>query len=874
VTAPAIIPPAWPVLERDGDLARALRTFAAGVQNQGPEGLPAHAVGHAAGLVVAGEPGVGKTTLASGIISALLTDARNPPLVVPVLCTATSNSLPWSSLAPSMSTESLAAAMELGGSGTPAPTHVRQVLYRIEDAHLLDTMSASYISWQVRAGQAEIVATVRQLSALPESFQMLLKDSVVESLRLEPLDAADTRLLLEKAVRGPVDPDAARHLYTLTRGNPMYLREVVRSALQSGDMFNTSTGWQWRRAGAVPGTLSRLIERDMAELPDALRDVLELVAFSEPIALPLLLKMVRPQDFDACLRAELITLVHPPHSLVPEVVSAHPLKGEAIRAAVSVSNRLRLHQMVNVHRATADDGTPASTLRSTFWALECGLDVATPTLIKASWLAGELQDFGHAVLLADAALARADLSPVQRLGVLAAKAFAASFIPGSGGGVADLEAAWALLPAAAGQNPELRNGGPDKGAAEFLEAALAVTALRANFKLFRHDCPAAALEALDQGELLLGPAAKPTLDGLRVQIHGWAGNFAPVIETGEAALSANGGGVDEPMLAYLSMFALGLGHRGELFRALELCREGLKVARRCTADFPWAVGELRSVAHHVILWIGDIGQLEQARLERRDFDPPGIQYDYTLDLVASANVARAEGRWMAAAADLQLAVEKYGAFDRNGLGAYARAALAAVLALAGRKSEAAKALTRSQGGALRGSRNIGSEIRFMELTARAVLGDAGPAAALELADWAAAREARVTELDALHLYVELDPGAGAAVLPRLVACGKMVDGGRARWLVEHARALAASDEVAARRARDNLAAHGVWVGAKTAQPALTSREHQIAVLVAAGLGNREIGERLVVSVRTVESHVGRIFTKLGINSRDQLAARF
>nr|WP_240902325.1 helix-turn-helix transcriptional regulator [Arthrobacter silviterrae] len=101
----------------------------------------------------------------------------------------------------------------------------------------------------------------------------------------------------------------------------------------------------------------------------------------------------------------------------------------------------------------------------------------------------------------------------------------------------------------------------------------------------------------------------------------------------------------------------------------------------------------------------------------------------------------------------------------------------------------------------------------------------------------------------------------------------MIDGGRARWLVEHALALLASDEVAARRARDSLAVHGVWVGARNARPALTAREHQIAVLVAAGLGNREIGERLVVSVWTVESHVGRIFTKLGINSRDQLAAR-
>jgi DNA-binding CsgD family transcriptional regulator len=51
---------------------------------------------------------------------------------------------------------------------------------------------------------------------------------------------------------------------------------------------------------------------------------------------------------------------------------------------------------------------------------------------------------------------------------------------------------------------------------------------------------------------------------------------------------------------------------------------------------------------------------------------------------------------------------------------------------------------------------------------------------------------------------------------------------------------------------------------------ITGREREIAMLVAAGLSNRQIADQLVVSVRTVEGHLYRIFTKLGINSRDQL----
>lgn len=53
---------------------------------------------------------------------------------------------------------------------------------------------------------------------------------------------------------------------------------------------------------------------------------------------------------------------------------------------------------------------------------------------------------------------------------------------------------------------------------------------------------------------------------------------------------------------------------------------------------------------------------------------------------------------------------------------------------------------------------------------------------------------------------------------------------------------------------------------------LTRREREIAELVADGLGNREIAERLFLSKRTVDSHVEHIFAKLSFSSRTQLAA--
>jgi DNA-binding CsgD family transcriptional regulator len=53
---------------------------------------------------------------------------------------------------------------------------------------------------------------------------------------------------------------------------------------------------------------------------------------------------------------------------------------------------------------------------------------------------------------------------------------------------------------------------------------------------------------------------------------------------------------------------------------------------------------------------------------------------------------------------------------------------------------------------------------------------------------------------------------------------------------------------------------------------LSPQELQIAGMAAQGLSNREIGQQLFLSPRTVGSHLYRIFPKLDITSRHQLAA--
>ena len=60
--------------------------------------------------------------------------------------------------------------------------------------------------------------------------------------------------------------------------------------------------------------------------------------------------------------------------------------------------------------------------------------------------------------------------------------------------------------------------------------------------------------------------------------------------------------------------------------------------------------------------------------------------------------------------------------------------------------------------------------------------------------------------------------------------------------------------------------------ARQDQPRLTRRERDVAALVAEGMSNSQIAASLVISVRTVETHVQHIMDKLGCGTRAQIAA--
>ncbi len=88
----------------------------------------------------------------------------------------------------------------------------------------------------------------------------------------------------------------------------------------------------------------------------------------------------------------------------------------------------------------------------------------------------------------------------------------------------------------------------------------------------------------------------------------------------------------------------------------------------------------------------------------------------------------------------------------------------------------------------------------------------------------------------------------------------------------------------ANRYRDEAARELRALGERTTRPkrgreaigdgvaSLSAREHEVADLVARGNTNKEIAAELYLSEKTVESHLSRIFGKLGASKRAQVAA--
>ena len=378
----------WPLVGRREELALVGQALASGT----------------CGVVLAGAAGVGKTRLARAALTA--TEAEGCAVRWAV-ATRAAASIPLGAVA-----HLLLAADVAGREGfelfRAAAAHLvtgaggARLALGVDDAHLLDDASAALIHHLVGTERAFVVVTVLSGARAPDPVVALWKDGLAERVEVSALGRSEADQLVGAALGGQVDGTTLRELWQLTRGNPMFLRELIAGGLDSGALSQTAGVWRWAGPVAAAPRLVELVEARIGRLDPQERDLLELLAFGEPLGAGLLERLVAAPVLAAAERKGLLSVKQLGRRV--EVRPVHPLYGEVVREQTG------LLQQRLVHRRLADavEETGArragDLLRVMAWHIGTGGSATSEQFVRAARQAMALCDYQLAERLARAAV--------------------------------------------------------------------------------------------------------------------------------------------------------------------------------------------------------------------------------------------------------------------------------------------------------------------------------------------------------------------------------------------------------------------------------------------------------------------------------------
>ncbi|MGH4025935.1 MAG: AAA family ATPase, partial [Pseudonocardiaceae bacterium] len=355
-----------------------------------------------AGVVLAGAAGVGKTRLAR---EALAAAEQRGTLTRWAAATASARALPLGAF-----------AATLGALGPDPARLVRQasdallagagrggVIVGVDDAHLLDELSAMLVHQLALRRAATMVLTLRSGETAPDAVTALWKDGHLARLELQPLSEAETATLVEAALGGPVDIAAARRLFSITRGNALYLRQLVDGELESKRLHQVAGVWRWSGELALSPGLVELVSARVGQLPGPLSDVVEVLAFAEPLGVPLLVKLTDAAAVEAAEARGLVDVYPDGRRLQARL--AHPLYGEVQREQLGRLRARRLRGRIACALADTGGRRADDTLRRALLTLDSDLPPDPVLLTDAARHATELGDLTLATRVARAAVA-------------------------------------------------------------------------------------------------------------------------------------------------------------------------------------------------------------------------------------------------------------------------------------------------------------------------------------------------------------------------------------------------------------------------------------------------------------------------------------
>ena len=352
-----------------------------------------------AGLVVLGAAGVGKSRISREALSSAAVDGRE---IRWASATSSARALPLGAFASwaSAGTDDLQLVRSVIDALTSAPAGT-SVIVAVDDVHLLDDLSAFVVHQIVQRRAAKVVLTVRDGEPVPGGLRELWNAGEFKRLDLQPLSQDETAALLSTTLDGPVDPEAARRLWALTRGNVLYLRNIVDQEVGDGRLTRRDGRWRWTGDPVVPPSLVELIESRIGTLPTAVGDVIDALAVGEPIKLTSLSRICDPPAIeDADIRG-LITLDQSDGSI--DVRVAHPLYGEVRRRRAAPTRLRRLRGLIAAELAAGDDDM-RTVVRRAALMVDSDLEPDPDLLVHAAHGATWLADLKLADHLADAAV--------------------------------------------------------------------------------------------------------------------------------------------------------------------------------------------------------------------------------------------------------------------------------------------------------------------------------------------------------------------------------------------------------------------------------------------------------------------------------------
>lgn len=373
--------------------------------------------------------------------------------------------------------------------------------------------------------------------------------------------------------------------------------------------------------------------------------------------------------------------------------------------------------------------------------------------------------------------------------------------------------------------------------------------------------PAARIRELAErataADPLVDPASLGILAGIIVQALCAVDELDAAERISDAAIAAarrRGSLLTFTMASYHR--AVGRYHRGELTSALADLDQARAAAREgWTAGDSWSGG--LGVQLHV-----ERGDLAAARAALAPLDgPPPGSMDVPVGLFARARLALAAGRPAQALRDAEAAGELLAAgfgIDHPGLAPWQRTAALAAAALGDEdraRRRADELLERARWTGV--ARAIGLALRT-----RAAVTDGDERRRL-LGEAVEVLSASPSLLERAHALTELGAALRRAGL-RPAAERRLREG------LQLAAPMGAVP--LAEAARHELRALGLRPrrSAVTGPDSLTPTERRVAELAASGLTNRQAAEALFVTVKTVETHLARVYQKLGITTRGEL----